>query len=186
MSRLPEAPVDTPDPVVRVVFERFAAEGRQPIALYRILAGAPGLLAAYSGLSKALRDEAGLPRALRELVILRAAQLTGSDYEWAHHRQMALTAGLAEEKIRDLGKWDRSPRFDQRERAALTCVERVHEVELDEESFAAVRSQFGEEETIELLVICSFYEMVARLIQAFDVEVESPYEAHLSDAPGVS
>ena len=67
------------------VFAAFHAEGREPIALYRALANAPILLRSYSTLARALRHDAVTDRCLRELVILRTAQLTDSEYEWSHH-----------------------------------------------------------------------------------------------------
>jgi alkylhydroperoxidase family enzyme len=85
------------------VFETFAREGHEPIDLYRALANSPGLLRAYATLARSLRYEAETPRPLRELVILRTAQLTGSPYEWAHHRPMAVAAGVAERKSRRAG-----------------------------------------------------------------------------------
>ncbi len=46
------------------------------------------LISAYS-------SEAKSPRALRELMILRGAQIMGADYEWTHHVPMARAAGVA-------------------------------------------------------------------------------------------
>lgn len=171
------------DPSVDRVYARFEQEGRQPIALYRILAGVPWLLEAYNDFAVSLRGEASLPRALRELVILRAAQLTRSDYEWTHHRAMAATAGVPENKIAQLDAWRSSTLFDHRERAALTCVERVHRLDLDSDAFEAVRGMFSDAEMIELIAVCAFYEMVARLIQALGVEVERGYAEFGADAP---
>jgi alkylhydroperoxidase family enzyme len=171
------------DPVVEQVYARFEREGREPIALYRTLAGMPWLLEAYNGLAVALRREPALGRALRELVILRGAQLTGSDYEWTHHRPMAVAAGVAEDKITRLHEWRSSDLFDARERAALSCLESVHAVDLDDETFESVRGMFSEQEAIELIAVCAFYEMVARLIQAFGVTIEAAYADFAHDAP---
>jgi alkylhydroperoxidase family enzyme len=165
------------------VYARFEQEGRQPIALYRTLAGVPWLLAAYNDFAVSLRREPTLSRPLRELVILRAAQLTRSDYEWTHHRPMATSAGVPEGKIARLHDWGSSDLFDARERAALSCVERIHALDLDADAFALVRSTFSSEEAIELIAVCAFYEMVPRLIQAFGLTAESAYAGFGKDAP---
>ena len=52
-----------------------------PPNLYHCLANHPALVAAWSDFSKALRHGTRTPRALRELVILRGAQLMRSEYE---------------------------------------------------------------------------------------------------------
>ncbi|HWT92650.1 MAG TPA: carboxymuconolactone decarboxylase family protein [Solirubrobacteraceae bacterium] len=183
MPRIPERALEDADPVVQAVFQRFAGEGREPIALYRVLAAAPWLLDAYNAFAVAMRHEATLSRALRELVILRTSQLAGSDYEWSHHVPMARAAGVPDAKIRALGTWRAAGDFDRRERAALGCAEAVHGARMDAEGFALVRGSFSEAESVELVGVCAFYAMVGRLVQAFDVDVEPAYAPHLREMP---
>jgi AhpD family alkylhydroperoxidase len=175
MARVPLVPSEPDDPIVQEVFARFAAERRAPIELYRVLAHSPKLLRAYSGLARALRYEAETPRTLRELVILRTAQLTGSEYEWAHHRKMALTAGVPERQIEELERWSESDAFDQGERAALRLAEEAHEIAVREETLAELSRSFSESETIELVLLVTFYQAVARVLQALGIEVEPDY-----------
>ncbi|MGW0575847.1 carboxymuconolactone decarboxylase family protein [Streptomyces sp. NPDC002920] len=179
MSRIPLVPNDSDDPVVQRVFASFLAEQREPIALYRTLANVPWLLDSYSTLARSLRYQATLPRQLRQLVILLGARLTGSEYEWSHHRSLAAKAGLDEAKVRELAHWRESELFDGRERAALLCAERVHGLALDDDAFAELRTWFDEGEVIELIVLCGFYEFVARTLQGLGVEVEPAYRAYL-------
>jgi alkylhydroperoxidase family enzyme len=181
VARLPLLPSETGDEITAEVFRTFHEEGRQPIALYRTLAHSPRLLRAYSTLARALRYEAETPRPLRELAILRTAQLTGSAYEWAHHRAMAATAGVPEEQVRDIGSWRSSPAFDQRERAVLRCVEEMHDLSVSDEALGDLRGALGASETVEIVLLAAFYQAVARLIQAFDLEVEPEYQEQLGD-----
>src|ERR1700722_3174463 len=151
-------PAEPADEVTAAVFETFAREGRDPIALYRVLAHSPLLLRAYAGLARGLRYEAQTPRALRELMILRTAQLTASEYEWAHHRAMAAANGVPDEQVLALAQWRESDRFDERERAALRAVEEIHDVALSDEAFAELERAVGPEATVELVLLCAFYE----------------------------
>jgi alkylhydroperoxidase family enzyme len=112
-------------------------------------------------------------------MILRTAQLTASRYEWAHHRKMANDAGVADEKVVALERWRDSELFDDTERVALAAVEGIHDVALGDEDFTALERALGAEATIELVLLASFYECVARMIQALGLEVESEYEAWL-------
>jgi 4-carboxymuconolactone decarboxylase len=175
MARLPLVPSEPDDPILEEVFARFAAEGRAPIELYRVLAHSPKLLRAYSGLATALRYEAETPRALRELVILRTAQLTGSEYEWAHHRKMALAAGVPERQIEQLERWPESDAFDGRERTALRLAEEAHEIAVSDETLAELRRVFSDGEAVELVLLATFYQAVARVLQALAVEIEPEY-----------
>jgi AhpD family alkylhydroperoxidase len=178
-ARIPLVEGEPQDPATAEVFARFAAEGREPIALYRALANAPGLLREYSDLARWLRYEAATPRALRELVILRTAQLTRSEYEWAHHRPMALAAGVSERQIGELARWPESDAFDERERAALRLAEELNEVETANATLEELRRLFGTAETVELIALAALYQAVARMLQALGVEVEPEYRAYL-------
>jgi alkylhydroperoxidase family enzyme len=184
MTRLPLAPAEPADEVTAEVFEGFRQEGRDPIALYRVMANSPLMLRAYAGLARGLRYEAQTPRDLRELMILRTAQLTRSEYEWAHHRAMAAANGVAEDKVRALADWRGSPLFDARERAALRCVEEVHEIALSDDGFAELERAVGPDGSVELVLLAAFYEAVARLIQAFGLTVEPAYARYLGEAEG--
>ena len=122
-----------------------AREGRDPIALYRVLAHSPLMLRAYAGLARGLRYEAQTPRALRELMILRTAQLTGSDYEWAHHRAMARRRrACADEKVAALAALARRASAFDEPRARGAALRRGDpRVALSDEAFAALERAVG-------------------------------------------
>jgi 4-carboxymuconolactone decarboxylase len=172
MTRLPLVDGDAPDPITAEVFATSVAEGRQPIALYRVLANNPVMLRSYAQLAKTLRYDAQTPRALRELVILRIAQLCGSEYEWQHHRRMAADAGVTDEQVAALGEAATSPFFDEAQRAAIRLAEEQHELRVTDDTMAAVRAAVGDAATVELSLMAGLYEAVARMLQAFAVEVE--------------
>jgi alkylhydroperoxidase family enzyme len=179
--RVPLVPVEPEDPVVANVFAVFAREGREPVTLYRALACSPRMLRAYSGLAQGLRYEATTPRALRELVILRTAQLVRSRYEWAHHVPMALAAGVSERQLDELERWQESDAFDERERAALQLAEESHALAVDDETLAELRRVLDDAETIEIVLLAAFYEAVARLIQSLGLAVEDDHRQYLPD-----
>lgn len=180
MTRLPAIdPDDARDPVAAEVFATSRAEGRTPILLYRVLANSPVLLRAYAGLARALRYDAQTPRGLRELVILRVAQLVKSDYEWAHHRAMAAAAGVEDAKVRELAAWRESERFDAAERAVLRAAEEIHAIDLSDDAYAELEAALGVAASVEIIMLVGFYECVARMIQALGLEVEPDHEAWL-------
>src|SRR2546422_7772086 len=113
--------VDLPADVVH----RLTQMSEPPINLYRSLGNHPGLLRAWIDFAWTLR-EGITPRTLRELMILRGAQLMNAEYEWHHHRRMATVAGVPAEKLEQLANWRASDLFDERERAALAYVEEIN------------------------------------------------------------
>jgi len=179
MARVPLVPSDDPDAVRHGVFDSFASEQREPIDLYRALANVPELLLAYRSLPQHLRHAGTTPRRLRELAVLRVAQLVGSAYEWSHHRPMAVKAGVPEAQIEALASWRGSDRFDARERTVLAAVEAVHDFRLTDSEFTAMEARLGRHGAIEIIVAAAQYEATARIIQALGVEVEPSYVPHL-------
>jgi alkylhydroperoxidase family enzyme len=179
LARLPLQPSDPDDPIVAQVFETFKLERRPPIALYRALAHAPRMLQAYSVLARGLRNEAETERALREIVILRTAQLVGSTYEWAHHVPMAKAAGVRDDQIRTLRDWRQSAAFDPQVKTVLQCVDEIDSLEVTDASFEALVGELGSSGAVEIVLLASFYQSVARTIQALGLEVEQEYEQYL-------
>lgn len=175
MTRVPLVPDESADEVTAHVFQRFYDEGREPIALYRALANTPLLLRSYGALAQSLRHDTVTDRRLRELVILRTAQLTGSEYEWSHHVPMAAAAGVTAAQVDELATWVRSDAFDERERAALRSTDEMHALAVTDDTFGELERALGTTGAIEIVVTAAFYQAVARMLQALDVEVEPAY-----------
>lgn len=144
----------------------------QPPNLYKALANHPALVAAWTEFSKTLRHDTRTPRSLRELVILRGAQLMRSEYEWAQHLPMARKAGVSEAQIQALPAWKSSPHFDAREKAALALAEAVTQGKVGDEVYAEAMRQFDHHDYVELALVASFYAMVGRMLDAMGVQLE--------------
>ncbi len=128
------------------------------------------------------REQCETPRALRELIILRTAQLTLSQYEWHHHRRMAAEAGVDEHQVAELAMWPTSPAFTDAERAALAFTDALAEGEVPDEVNAALAEHFDEQARVELTLTASFYFGVPRLLNALRVPLEvAPASAATSD-----
>jgi len=143
-----------------------------PPNLYRALGNQPAMVAAWTEFFRAIRYHSRTPRPLRELVILRGAQLMRSEYEWAHHLAMARKAGVREAQIEALAGWRRSVEFDAREQAALLLAEAVTAGDLDDATYAEVARHFDHAEYVELCLTAAAYAMVARMLDAMRVELE--------------
>ena len=149
-----------------------------PVNLYRALGNHPALAVAWTEFANAIRHDSGTPRALRELMILRTAQIARSEYEWAHHLRMARKAGVPEAKIAALAGWRDSSSFDDRERAALALTEGVMACNVSDAVHAEVMRHFNDAEFIELSLTAAFYAMVSRMLDAMRVELDDDVRDH--------
>lgn len=144
--------------------------GVVPSNLYRSLAHQPALLEAWTTFAWTLRRECVTPRALRELLILRAAQLQSAAYVWQDHVAMALEAGVPMQQIAALERWPESDRFSAPERAALHFAEMlIVEGHVDDKGLGALCSQFDAGARIELTLTAAFYAMAPRVLDALRV-----------------
>ena len=154
-----------------------------PPNLYKALANHPRLVAAWTEFSKTLRHDTRTPRALRELVILRGAQLMRSEYEWAQHLAMARKSGVREEQIANLASWRTSPHFDEREKAAIALAEAVTEGRVSDAVYAEAKRHFDEHDYVELSIVAAFYAMVGRMLDAMGVELEPEMKNYAPKLP---
>jgi alkylhydroperoxidase family enzyme len=152
--------------------KRLEALWGSPPNLYRALGNHAPLAAAWTEFARAIRFESRTPRMLRELIILRGAQLMRSEYEWAQHLKMARKAGVREAQIAALAGWRDSSEFDAREQAALELAEAVTRGEVGDAVYAAVSKHFDHATYVELAMVAAFYAMVARMLDAMRIQLE--------------
>jgi AhpD family alkylhydroperoxidase len=84
----------------------------------------PKAYGALLGIERHIR-ESGLTVHHRHLIKLYASQLNGCSYCVHAHAQEALHDGLPAEKLLQLGTFNESPAFDERERAILQLTREV-------------------------------------------------------------
>ena len=175
MTRLPMIALEPDDPELAAMFDEVRARGWQVPNLYRVIGHAPRMLRAWLDFAWPLRLDAQVSRRMRELLILRGAQVSGTRYEWVHHVPMALAAGVTECQIEALGNdWAQSSAFDERERAVLRLADEVTRGPgASADCIAGLRRQgFSDAELIELTLTASFYVCVSRFLQSMDVPLE--------------
>jgi 4-carboxymuconolactone decarboxylase len=154
------------EPAIAALVER----GVEPAQLYRALAHRPALLDAWLAFAGAVRADCTLPRALRELVILRSAQLSGGRYIWSDHVPMALAAGVSLERLQALADRRRSDVLTCAEHAALEVAEQLAlHADASDASLAVLGEHFGPGEQVELALTAGFYAMVPRVLAALRV-----------------
>ena len=111
---------------VRAAKKVGVSERLAELNVFRALLHHPQLAASVSSLLGTLLFEGNVlaPR-LRELLILRIAWATGSDYEWSQHWRVALQLGIPEEDAAAVRDWVGSDCFDAADRAILRATDEV-------------------------------------------------------------
>ena len=99
-------------PEVREIFQKIEDNGAKILNLYKVAAHSPKVLLNLIRLGNSIIGRTELPPKLREIVILRVARLTGSEYEWAQHAPVALQAGVSQKQLDAISGWKNSAEFN--------------------------------------------------------------------------
>jgi AhpD family alkylhydroperoxidase len=123
----------------------------------------------------ALMPGGKLPREETELVILRVAHNTGSEYEWSQHERMGRRAGLSEEEISRVRAGADAPGWSPRRALLLRAADEMHERrQISTELWAELARHLDEVLLIELCMLIGHYEMLAMTLNTLEVEPELP------------
>lgn len=129
-----------------------------------------GLFRAWLWYSAKMMPGGRLPRRETEMVILHVATLRGCEYERRHHQRIGRRVGLTSEQIEHAGQdsWDG---WSVRERALLAATTQlVRDRDVDDPTWASLRAQLDEPETIELLMLCGQYDALATTLMTLRVQ----------------
>lgn len=171
------------DEELALVYDQVSRAAGGVPRLYQALGAAPPLLRGWIDFAWALRADARSSRALRELAILRCAQLCGSEYIWRSHVRLALKVGVTEEQIaalaRNQGARGADDVLSPLEQAVLTLVGELVHGTVTDATWAGTASYLDERAMVELVLTISWYAHVARVVDALGV----PLEDHHAGVP---
>jgi AhpD family alkylhydroperoxidase len=168
MAHLPYADLSTLG--TKPLVDRIVAERGSVLHLYRMLLHSAPLAEGWLTYLTAIRQRLSLSGALRELVIMRVAQLNGAPYEAQQHASIAVAEGLTPNQIDALPNWQDSAVFSERERAVLHLTDTMtRDVQVAHELIQAVRQHLDERQTVELIATVAAYNMVSRFLEALQI-----------------
>jgi alkylhydroperoxidase family enzyme len=171
--RVPLVQDDSPDPDVQAGFKETRARGTAPLNLHRIYANAPKIARAMSATAQALRNGAVVPRADRELIILRATQLAHGHYQHEEHRPIAMSCGISEAQIDGLAHWRDGKLFDDRQRAVLAYADGMVSPEgVTDATFDEMKRFFSAQEIVELTMNAAYYSGSSQISRALGVTAD--------------
>lgn len=181
MPRIPyltDDQVGPPDLVAAIRQRRGGALGE----LDRILLHSPPVAEGWNQFFTHMRGaRLALPLRWRELAMCAVAMLNGAEYELHHHAPLYLQAGGTPEQVNLLRKLTTdvdtvlsSPLFDDDARTLLqVVVQSTRQVAVDPAALQAARTLLGSDRALfELMAVTAAYNMVSRLLVAFDIQPE--------------
>lgn len=177
MPRIPYVAADIAEPAALVAAIR-ARRGGELLHLDRMLLHSPPFAAGWNDFLGKVRGELALAPRLMELAICVVAVLNGADYEFSHHEPLYAAAGAGREQLealRGLGNAaaDLSAFEPVEQRVIALTRELTRDAEITEPTFNAARQCLADDrQLVELVGVVAAYNMVSRLLVAFDIEPE--------------
>ncbi len=146
-----------------------------------IFAYCPPILQASNGLGRAITQSARLTPLLRNLAMLRVAQMTECPFRMDSLAAMCQQSGASAEQIRAVAFVRESELFSAAEKAALAMAEAMTStpVEVPDDVFAEAQRHFSHEQLVELVATIAAENYRVRFNRAFEVESIGMYrESH--------
>ena len=147
--------------------------GRVKMNVARMIANSDAAFYPFSMLGNSLLTRSKLDARLRELAILRTAKVSKSVYEWTQHVPIAKAAGVTDEQVAAIEKWEGAPCFSEIDRLVLKFTDEVaRNVKGGRATIEALQQHMGTTEIVELVMSIGFWGMVARLLETTEVDLE--------------
>lgn len=149
------------------------ATGTGPPNIFLTLGRHPRLFRAWLRFGGRLMPRGRLPRRETELMILRVAHNSDSDYERRAHVRIGKSVGLSDDEIERVAKGAGAPGWSEREAALLRATDEMHaDRVIGDETWAALEGHYDARELIEICMLIGHYEMLAMVIASLGVQPE--------------
>ena len=173
ISRLNRNEVDSS---ITAVFDDSLRERGNVPYFFRTLAHRPSIMTTAWAHMQAVLAEGTLPRALKELAVIRTSQLNRTPYCLASHTMMAKKLGCTDIKLDALADYATDEQFSERERLAIHLAERMTQDphSYTDADFSRLREQFTEGEVIELVSAIGLFNYFNRANDLLQMETTQP------------
>ncbi|MBI3285630.1 MAG: carboxymuconolactone decarboxylase family protein [Burkholderiales bacterium] len=130
-----------------------------------------GLTMLYRALD---RRSSPIDPALRSLITVRISQINWCLFCVDLNSATALERAVSADKLRDLSRFEESPLYDEREKAALRYAEAVTRTDgkVDNRLKHQLLALFSDEELIELTALIAFQNLSSKFNSALDIQAQ--------------
>jgi alkylhydroperoxidase family enzyme len=133
----------------------------------------PALARAYNTLNGHLLLATTLTERWRELVIMRAAVLARSSYEWAQHVFLARDAGLTDLEISWIAWGPDAPFWDEVESALLRAVdELVGDGVIGDPTWTVLSAHLDYQQLLDVIFTAGSYTMLAWMMRSLGITLD--------------
>jgi AhpD family alkylhydroperoxidase len=176
-------PIETPTTEeLQKFYERVsrASRGLGVLNVFKVAAHSPELMQSWWQMMVVLLSRLELNPRLRELAILRLFQLTHCEYGYAHHVRIGRDAGVTDDEIAAMAKYESSGLFSPLEKLVLRYTDAVTKLSDGAPTLAEeLKGQLSEREVLELTFCIANWNLIAHLVLPLQIELEPAAREYL-------
>ena len=172
MSRLDTPALDTLTPEQRTVHEQIASGPRGGVyGPLGVWLHRPELASRAQSLGRYCRYDSSLAPRLSELAILVTARHWSAEFEWLHHKQPALDAGL-DPAIVEAIRQGHTPEFNNDDEQVVYdfSVELQKNRAVSDATYNQAVKLLGQESVVDLVGVLGYYALISMTINAFEID----------------
>lgn len=170
------------------IYDRTLRDRGNVPNMFRTMAHRPQIFETAIAHMDAILNTGTLPKALKELVIVRTSQVNRTPYCLASHTAICKRLGWTDEHIEALKNADASPEFTESEKVAIHLAESMTREphSYSDEEFARLRKFYSEGEIVELMAAIGLFNYFNRFNDLLRMEPTTPASAEELVEAGVT
>ncbi|MFZ0247197.1 carboxymuconolactone decarboxylase family protein [Candidatus Binatus sp.] len=158
-----------------------------PLNVFRMMANAPASFEPLVNFAMSILLRSEFDKRKRELAVLRVAHVTRSSYEWTQHVAVAKSVGVTDDEIAAIKVDGAVTRLDAEGNLLCRVADEIsRDVRLSDEALAAIMDRYGVRQATELILCCSYFNMLSRFLESTRVELEPRPPLPSAQRPGNS
>lgn len=175
--RIPPLPAAERSPEQAELVARTTVGGRPEMNIFATLVRHPRLYDRWTRFGNVLLARGLLPARERELAILRTGYLCATPYEWGHHVEIALAAGLTREEVDRVPAGPSHPDWSAHDAAVLKAADELHgDARIGDDTWGRLAAVYDDAQMIELCMVVGQYHLVAFTLNSLGVQREDGVE----------
>ena len=145
-----------------------------PLNVVKMMANAPESFLGFQKFANGVLFKNKFDLRKREIAVCRIGHVTKANYEWTHHVRVAKSAGVSDEEIRIIGSENPVRSLDEEGNLLCRVADEISlNVRLSDEALAAILERYGVQGATELILCCSYFNMISRFLESTRVELEA-------------
>ncbi|HEY4776632.1 MAG TPA: carboxymuconolactone decarboxylase family protein [Candidatus Acidoferrales bacterium] len=165
-ARMPDIPTEKMTAEQKKAADEFLGARKQPImGPFIPLLRSPEVLLRAQAMGDYLRFKSALPQKIRELVVLITARDWTQQFEWSHHAELAIKAGLDPEIVKAVADGRRPLGMSAHEEATYEfCTELLRNKSVTDATYGKAIIAFGDQGTIDMVSLTGYYTFVSMVL----------------------